>query len=41
MDGLQVQWLLEDGGIDMAEELRTLFGQFVEIDWAVVDSPAT
>ena len=33
MDGLQVQWLLDRDVIDMAEELKTFFGSFVDIDF--------
>ena len=33
MDGLQVQWLLDRESVDMAEELRTFFASFVDIDF--------
>ena len=33
MDGLQVQWLLDREVIDMAEELKTFFRSFVDIDF--------
>jgi AcrR family transcriptional regulator len=38
MDGLQVQWLLDRESVDMAEELRTFFASFVDID---LDTPET
>jgi AcrR family transcriptional regulator len=33
MDGLQVQWLLDRDVIDMADELRSFFRAFVDIDF--------
>ena len=33
MDGLQVQWLLDRDVIDMAEELKTFFSSFVDIEF--------
>ncbi|GAA4768575.1 TetR/AcrR family transcriptional regulator [Microbacterium gilvum] len=33
MDGLQVQWLLEPGILDMAAQLRRFFQGFVDIDF--------
>ncbi|MEH3089993.1 MAG: TetR family transcriptional regulator C-terminal domain-containing protein [Microbacterium arborescens] len=41
MDGLQVQWLLDREALDMAEELRTLFASFVDIDWTAPSGAAT
>ncbi len=34
MDGLQVQWLLDRGAIDMAEDLMKFFRSFVDVDFA-------
>lgn len=34
MDGLQVQWLLDRGALDMARELRNLLEDYVDIDWS-------
>ncbi|WP_341994698.1 TetR/AcrR family transcriptional regulator [Microbacterium sp. LWH7-1.2] len=33
MDGLQIQWLLDRDGVDMAGELRTFFATLADIDW--------
>ena len=33
MDGLQVQWLLDRDVVDMAEELKTFFGAFVDMEF--------
>jgi AcrR family transcriptional regulator len=40
MDGLQVQWLLDRDVVDMADELRSFFRAFVEIDFDDVPVPA-
>lgn len=35
MDGLQIQWLLDREGVDMASELRAFFATIVDIDWTL------
>jgi hypothetical protein len=35
MDGLQIQWLLNPEGVDMAAELRAYFATIVDIDWSL------